>query len=132
MRSRLLPAAWLALLAAGARAPAQEATAYYCTSKIGGGVPHIGKLHHASVAICPCGEAPVLLRDGTYVSNPACAYYGTHRSDHQFRLEPERVCVRCYQARAPVEVVQERVRRYDRRWRIWNTCQRAARWATGR
>ncbi len=132
MRLRLLPAAWLALLAACPRAPAQEMTAYYCTSKIGGVVPHVGKLHHASVAICPAGEPPVLLRDGTYVSNPRCSYYGTRPSGHLFELEPERVCVHCFLANVPAEVVQERVRSYDRRWRLWNNCQRAARWATGR
>jgi hypothetical protein len=131
-----LLAAWLALFVAGPAcaqpAPDQATTAYYCTSRIAGILPQIGKLHHASVAICPAGEPPVLLRDGTYVSNPRCAYYGTHRSGHLFQLEPERVCVRCFRARAPAEVVEQRVQSYNRRWRLWNTCQRAARWATGR
>jgi hypothetical protein len=107
-------------------------TAYYCTSRIGGRFPHIGPFYHASVAFCPPGEFPVLLRDGKIVSNPHCLYFGTQPSVRGFLLEcEERQSVRYRLAEAPAEVVWCRVMTENRRWwLLLNNCKHAARRAT--
>jgi hypothetical protein len=109
-----------------------DMTAYYCTSRIGGRLPKVGPLYHASVAFCPRGELPVVCKDGQLVSNPHAVYFGTQPSVRGFLLETEeRHSVRYRPAGAPAHVVLERVLAEHRRWwLLLNNCKHAARRAT--
>src|SRR5262249_36559726 len=64
-------------------------TAWLCHSRIGGCVPLIGRLHHTSVAICPCGELPAIPGAKGAVSNPRCAFVGTQPKHVTFLPEDE-------------------------------------------
>jgi hypothetical protein len=108
-------------------APTPGMTVYYCTSKIDGVVPKVGPLCHASVAFCPAGEPPVVWREGRWVSNPRCTYFGTQPRHRTFLVDGERVGVTWWRVPLPADVVYERIRHYDRAWRLlWNNCMHAA------
>ena len=51
-----------ALIAGNGEGRVGSRAAYYCTSKIGGWLSKLRPVHHASVAICPAGESPTVIR----------------------------------------------------------------------
>ena len=113
--------------------PTKDMTAYYCTSKLGGILPKIGPMCHASVVFCPTGQLPVIYRDGQYVSNPCCIFCGTQPSIRGFLVEKERFGVSYYPSEVPASVVLERIQTDRHRWwLLLNNCQQAARRATRR
>jgi hypothetical protein len=68
---------------------------YILTSRIGGRLPKIGPLRHASIAICPKGVSPTLYKNGVPVSNcRACKLYGTRLMDRGFKPDSERINVK--------------------------------------
>lgn len=113
--------------------PLPAETAWLCHSRVGGWVPRLGPLHHTSVAICPCGELPVVVVAGQkgFASNPRCAYVGTQPRTTTFLPEEARVGVVFVPARLPAEVVKHRIATHDRLWRWRYNCQHAAAEATG-
>jgi hypothetical protein len=110
--------------------PAGE-TAWLCRSRIAGWVPLLGRLHHSSVAICPCGELPVVAGPNGAVNNPRCAFVGTQPKHTTFLPEDERVGVVFVPARLPAEVVKERITAHHRLWQWRYNCQHAAADVTG-
>jgi hypothetical protein len=123
----------VAASAEAASVPFAGWTAYYCTSRLSGVIPKIGPFYHASVAICPKGQSPVIYQDGEWVSNPLCVYYGTHPDGYGFSVDEERRGVTWVPADAPPDIVIERLTNYRRPWSLLrNNCQHAAQWVTGR
>jgi hypothetical protein len=106
-------------------------TAWLCHSRIGGWMPRWGRLHHTSVAICPCGELPVVAGPKGAHSNPRCAFVGTQPKHTTFLPEDERVGVVYQPARMPADVVMERITGHDRLWRWRYNCHHAAAEVTG-
>jgi hypothetical protein len=113
--------------------PPPGLTAYYCTSRLAGYFPKIGPFYHASVAICPQGQSPVIYQDGEWVSNPVCVFYGTHPEGYGFIVDDERRGVTWSPAEVPPEIVMERLSTYHQPWSLLrNNCKHSAQWATGR
>jgi hypothetical protein len=110
--------------------PASE-TAWLCHSRIGGWVPRLGRLRHSSVAICPCGELPVVAGPRGARNNPRCAFVGTQPRRTTFLPEERRVGVVFQPALVPPDVVMQRVTRHERLWRWFYNCHHAAAEATG-
>ena len=105
--------------------------AFSCQSNIGGAVPRLGPVHHASVAICPPGASPVVNANGRGYSNPACTFYGTQPGGSKFLVESYRVDVTCRTSQVPASVVQRRVDSYNLPFKLFsNNCQHAASQAT--
>jgi len=106
-------------------------TAWLCHSRIGGWFPRLGRVHHTSVAICPCGELPVVPGPRGAVNNPRCAFVGTQPKYATFLPEDRRAGIVYLPARLPAEEVKRRVTTHNRLWRWWDNCHHAAAEATG-
>lgn len=113
--------------------PADVETAWLCRSRIGGWVPRIGRLSHASVILCPPGEFPFAVdAEGRVISNPSCQQYGTQpKHSHFLREDEPRVGATFEMAAVPAEVVRQRIATFERPWRWWFNCQHAAKEVTG-
>ena len=67
---------------------------YIVTSKIAGRYPKFGPMRHASIAICPKGVSPIVIRNGVAVSNcRECRLYGTRVLKRGFIRDVNRVDV---------------------------------------
>lgn len=112
--------------------PPHGETAWLCHSRIGGWLPRLGILHHSSVAICPCGELPVVRGRWGWVNNPRCAFCGTTPGECTFMPEEHRYGVTYEPVPLPAEEVKERVTGFHRLWRWRYNCQHAAAEVTGK
>jgi hypothetical protein len=64
---------------------------YVLVSQMNGKWPIIGPIRHASVAVCPYGVSPVVMKDGKLWSNATvCEIYGTQTFQRGFQRERPR------------------------------------------
>lgn len=88
---------------------------YIVTSMIGGKVPKIGPMRHASIAICPNGVSPVVYEKGVPVSNcRECQLYGTQLMQRGFKLDEKRIHVKATKITGvSASTVEQRIRSHS-------------------